>query len=409
MIKPELLAPAGNLEKLKVAINYGADSVYLGGKSYGLRAAAGNFTHSEIEDGIKYAHKRDKKVYVTLNIIPHNEDLCGLDDYVRFLNDIDVDGVIVSDPGIMAIVKENAPDMRINLSTQANNTNWKSAAFWHQLGVSRVTVARELSINEIKNIISNTPDTLEIEAFIHGAMCVSYSGRCFLSNYMTYRDSNKGLCTHPCRWIYNLVEEKRPGEYFPVYEDEKGTSIFSSKDLCLIGHIPELIESGINSFKIEGRMKSSYYTAVTVSIYRKAIDKYYDNPDNYEFDPEWLEELKKVVYRKYWNGFTFSESAQEGFVYNDGIGSYTKNYEYVGIILDYDEKTELATVQQNNKVVCGDTVEIIGPDRNYYIQTIDNMWDNEGKQINSAPHAKQIIKVKMNNLVAPLDIIRKKI
>ncbi len=405
MKKPELVAPAGNFEKLKIALNYGADAVYLSGKSYGLRAAAGNFTLQEIEEGVKYAHEREKKVYVTLNIIPHNSDFNGLDEYVKYLESIKVDAVIIADPGILSIVKENTLNMPVTLSTQANNTNWKSAVFWHKNGVKRITAARELSIEEIKTIVQNTAGNPEIEIFVHGAMCISYSGRCLLSNYLTHRDSNRGDCTHPCRWIYNLVEEKRPGEYFPVFEDERGTSIFSSKDLCLIEFIPQLIESGVNSFKIEGRMKSAYYVAVTVSVYRKAIDKYINDPSGFEFDQRWLEELKKVIHREYTKGFFFSKPNSEGQIYN--TDSYIRNCEYAGFVLDYDRKTETAKVVQRNKMVTGDEIEIIGPDRDCISQLIEEMWDEEGNSIEAAPHAKQVIKMKIDYPVKPMDIIRK--
>lgn len=404
---PELLAPAGNLEKLKIAINYGADAVYLAGKRYGLRAAAGNFTREEIHEGIRYAHDRGKKVYVTINIIPHNGDLNGLDEYIKYLDSIKADAVIIADPGILMVVKENAPGMPVTLSTQANNTNWKSAVFWHKAGVNRIAVARELSIDEVKTIVQNTPDSLEIETFVHGSMCISYSGRCLLSSYMTGRDSNRGECTHPCRWIYNIVEEKRPGEYFKVYEDERGTSVFSSKDLCLIQYIPELIQSGLSSFKIEGRMKSSHYIAVTVSSYRQAIDRYLDNPSGYEFDPRWLDELKKVVHREYTKGFLFSKPGSHGQVYT--ADSYIKNYDYTGLVLDYKQDTKTAKVEQQNKMVLDDEVEVIGPCRDYFTQSIKKMWDEEENFIESAPHAKQIVKMKIDYPVKPMDIIRKEI
>jgi putative protease len=407
MKKPELLAPAGNLEKLKIAITYGADAVYIAGKKYGLRAAAGNFTMPELTEGVHYAHKKGKKVYVALNILPHNSDLEGLDKYIKDLESIKVDALIVADPGVLSLTKEIAPDMAITLSTQVNTTNWKSALFWHKLGVNRITVARELSIDEIKTIVQNTPATLEIEAFIHGAMCISYSGRCLLSNYMTHRDSNRGACSHPCRWTYSLVEEQRPGHYFPVYEDERGTSIFSSKDLCLIESIPELIQSGLTSFKIEGRMKSAYYVAATVSVYRQAIDNFINNPSDYKFDPAWIEELEKVNHREYTKGFLFSKPDSKEQIY-DAV-SYIKNYDYAGLIMDYNKKTKTATLKQQNKMMVGDSIEIIRPFRNYFSQSIGNMWNMDGNPIEAAPHAKQIIKMKMDYPVKPMDIIRKKI
>lgn len=273
MKKPELLAPAGDIEKLKMAIIYGADAVYLGGEEFGLRKSSKNFTLDEIEEGVKFAHERNRKVYVTLNIIPHNEDLIGLEDYVKNLYDVNVDGVIVSDPGVFSIVRKTTPNLPIHLSTQASVTNFETIMFWYNLGVKRIVVARELSLKEIEEIIQKGPKDLEIETFIHGAMCISYSGRCLLSNYMADRDANRGACAHPCRWKYYLMEEKRPGEYYPIVENDKGTFIFNSKDLCMIKHIPDLIESGISSFKIEGRVKSQYYVATVVRAYRMAIDE----------------------------------------------------------------------------------------------------------------------------------------
>lgn len=407
MKKPELLAPAGNLEKLKIAIIYGADAVYLAGKAYGLRAAAGNLTLDEMEEGVQFAHERGKKVYVTLNIIPHNSDLKGLDQYIKDIHRIGVDAVIVADPGIITLVKENAPDLTIALSTQANNTNWKSAIFWHNAGVDRIIVARELSLKEIKTIIENTPDSLEIESFVHGAMCISYSGRCLLSNYMANRDSNRGACAQPCRWEYRLVEEKRPGEYYPVYEDERGTYIFNSKDLCMIEHIPELIDIGINSLKIEGRMKSLYYVATVVSTYRKAIDLYLKYPANFKTDPNWLVEIAKASHREYTKGFYFSRPGASEQIYT--TSTYVRDYDFTGLVLKYDDKTKIATIEQRNRMVVGDEIEIMGPYRDFFKHIIEEMWDEEGNPINEAPHPQQIIKMKINHPVSPWDILRKKI
>lgn len=405
MKKPELLAPAGNLEKLKFAIMYGADAVYLAGKAYGLRAGAGNFSLEEMEEGVRFTHERGKRVYVTLNIIPHNGDLKGLDQYIRNIDKIGVDAVIVADPGVMAIVQENAPDLSIALSTQANNTNWKSAGFWHRIGVERVIMAREMSLKEIKTIVEKTPDTLEIEAFIHGAMCISYSGRCLLSNYMANRDANRGACAHPCRWQYSLVEEKRPGEYYPVYEDETGTHVFNSKDLCMIEHIPELIETGMDSFKIEGRMKSLYYVATVVSVYRKAIDAYFEDPASYKTDPKWLEELMKASHRDYTTGFYFSRPGASEQIYDNS--TYIRDYDFTGVVLDYDEQSKIATIEQRNRMVVGDEIEVMGPKRDFFSQKIEEMWDEEGNPIESAPHPQQIIKMKMIQSVLSWDILRK--
>ncbi|RBP46685.1 peptidase U32 family protein [Garciella nitratireducens] len=407
MKKPELLAPAGNLEKLKFAIHYGADAVYLAGKSYGLRAGAGNFSLEEMEEGVQFAHERGKKVYVTLNIIPHNADLKGLDQYIKNINKIGIDAVIVADPGVIALVKENAPNLSIALSTQANNTNWKSAKFWNDIGVDRIIVARELSLKEIKEIVEKTPNTLEIEAFIHGAMCISYSGRCLLSNYMTNRDANRGACAHPCRWKYYLMEEKRPGEYYPIYEDESGTHIFNSKDLCMIEHIPELIETGIDSFKIEGRMKSLYYVATIVSAYRKAIDLYFKDPSSYKTDLKWIEEIKKASHRDYTTGFYFGRPGASEQIYDKS--TYIKNYNFIGIVLDYDPKTQIATIEQRNRIVIGDEIEIMSPHREYFSQKIEKIWDEEGNSIDAAPHPQQIIKIKTEHPVSFRDILRKQI
>lgn len=406
MKKPELLAPAGDLEKLKMAIIYGADAVYLGGVQFGLRAFAKNFTMDELTEGVSFAHKRGKKVYVTLNIIPHNDDLIGLEDYVRELEKIGIDAVIVSDPGVLSIVKSVSPNMEIHLSTQANTTNYKSANFWYNQGVKRIILARELSLVEIKDIINNVPDNLDIEVFIHGAMCISYSGRCLLSNYMTSRDANRGECAQSCRWKYYLMEEKRPGEYFPIVEDEKGTYVFNSKDLCMLEHIPELIESGINSLKIEGRMKSQYYVATVVRSYRMAIDRYFENPKNYRYNENWLEEIKKASYRDFTTGFYFGKPGSEEQNYSSS--SYIRTYDFVGLILDYEPKTGIAIVEQRNRMFVGDEIEIFGPNKKHFVQKIENMWNDENEEINVAPHPKQIIKIKVDKPVEKWDIIRKR-
>jgi len=294
MKKPELLAPAGNFEKLRYALHYGADAVYCAGKKFGLRAKADNFDQTALAEAVKYVHERDKKIYVTLNMIPHNADLDGLPEYVSELKDLGIDGVIVADPGVFSVVQEVAPDLKISVSTQANNTNWRSVAFWHAQGARRIVLARELGLTEIQEIREKVAPEMEIEIFVHGAMCISYSGRCLLSNYMNGRDANKGACSQPCRWQYHLVEETRPNEYYPVVETEEGTFFFNSKDLCMIENIPELIESGLESLKIEGRMKSIYYVANIVRAYREAIDTYYKEPLNYVYKPEWFDDLPCV-------------------------------------------------------------------------------------------------------------------
>ena len=405
MNKPELLAPAGDLEKLKMAIIYGADAVYIGGEEFGLRKASKNFTLEDIEKGIEFAHDRDRKVYVTLNIIPHNEDLVGLDEYVLELEKIGVDVVIVADPGVFSVIRRVAPNMPIHLSTQASATNYETIKFWYDLGIRRIVVARELSLEEIKEIKESLPEDLEIEAFVHGAMCISYSGRCLLSNYMVGRDANRGECAHPCRWKYSLMEEKRPGEYFPIYENEKGTFIFNSKDLCMIENIPELIEAGVCSFKIEGRVKSQYYVATVIRSYRKAIDEYFRLKEDYVYKEEWLEEIKKASYRDFTTGFYFKKPTGEDQVY--GSSSYIREYDFVGLVLDYDEKTEIATIEQRNRMFVGDEIEVFGPNKEFFVQKIEDMWNENGEEIDVAPHPQQIIKMKMKKPVENWDIIRR--
>jgi len=402
----ELLAPAGDLEKLKMAIIYGADAVYLGGEAFGLRKASKNFTLEDIKKAVEFAHELDKKVYVTLNIVPHDEDLNGLDEYVESLNDIGIDAVIVSDPGIFNIVRSVAKDLPIHLSTQASVTNFETIMFWYNLGIKRIVLARELTLDEIRAISKKAPNDLELETFVHGAMCMSYSGRCLLSSYMTGRDANRGDCAQPCRYKYNVVEEKRPGEYFPIEEHEEGTFIFNSKDLCMIDHIDELVEAGIKSFKIEGRVKSPYYVATVVGAYRKAIDDYYKDPLNYKFDIKLLEELRKVSHRDFTTGFFYNEAKTNAQVFT--TNSYIRKYDFVGMILDYDESTQIATIEQRNRIKVGDVVEIFGPDMNYFEFKIENMWNEEDEPIESAPHAQQIIKTKIYNQVKPFYLIRKK-
>lgn len=405
MKKPELLAPAGDLEKLKMAIIYGADAVYLAGERFGLRTASKNFSIEEIEEGVNFAHSRGKKVYVTMNIVPHNEDLIGIEDYVKKLYDIKVDAVIVSDPGIFSIIRRTVPDMPIHLSTQASVTNYETIMFWYNHGIKRIVLARELSLKEIEEIIKRIPEDMEIETFVHGAMCISYSGRCLLSNYMVGRDANRGDCAHPCRWKYHLVEEKRPGEYFPVFEDDKGTFILNSKDLCMIEHIPQLVNAGIRSFKIEGRVKSAYYVATVVRSYRMAIDEYFKDPHNYSFKKEWMDEIKKASHRDFTTGFYFGKPTEEDQVY--GSSSYIRGYDFVGLVLDYDEKTGLATIEQRNRMFIGDEIEVFGPNKVHFTQRIENMWDEEGNEIDVAPHPQQIIKIKMDRPVEAWDILRK--
>lgn len=402
--KVELLAPAGDLERLIVAAEYGADAVYFGENKYGLRSGVG-FDLRDIQKGIQYLHYRGKKAYITVNIIPHDDDFKGLNEYIVFLKDNGADGIILSDPGILSLVREIAPEIPVHLSTQANAVNLRSVLFWYSQGIKRIIMARELSLEEINYISKNVPEDLEIEAFIHGAMCISYSGRCLLSMYMTGRDANKGECAHPCRWEYVLYESKRPGEYFPIEEDEKGTYILNSKDLCMIQYIPQMIKAGIKSFKIEGRNKSSYYVATVVGAYRKALDEYLRNPESYEFNEQWLDELKKASYREFTTAFYLGKPQQSQ---NYESSSYIRNYDFVGMIVDYDEHTGLATVEQRNRVFKGDKVEIIGPYRDYFEQVIEEMYDKEGNPINVAPHPQQLFKIRVINKVKPYDMVRRK-
>ncbi|WP_138158887.1 peptidase U32 family protein [Peptoniphilus catoniae] len=404
--KVELLAPAGDLNKLKYAIDYGADAVYLGGESFGLRKASKNFNIDQIAKGVKYAHDRGKKVHVTLNIIPHNKDIIGVGNYAKNLYDIGVDAVIVSDPGMFTNIRESAPNLDIHISTQGSVTNSQTVKFWANQGAKRVVLARELSLKEIKEIVRDCSNLIEIETFLHGAMCMSYSGRCLLSNYMTGRDANMGDCAQPCRYKYYLVEEKRPGEYFPIEEHEEGSFIMNSKDLCMIEHIDELIEAGISSLKIEGRVKSEYYLATVIRSYRMAIDAYYNNPQSYRYDPALLEEIKKVSHRDFTTGFFYGKANQDSQVYENN--SYIRGYDFIGIALDYDKDTQIATIEQRNRVFKGENIEIFGPGVKYFNQTIDFMTDEDNKDIEVANRAKQIFKIKTINEVKPGFLLRRK-
>lgn len=406
MNKPELLAPGGSLEKLKTAIEYGADAVYVGGEAFSLRIAAENFSIEELKEGIEFAHERGKKVYLTANIIPHNDDIKKFEDFITEMSPLGFDAVLIADPGMLDIVKELAPEMQIHISTQANNVNYRSAVFWHRQGAKRVVLAREMSFAEIAEIRKNIPSDLELEAFVHGAMCISYSGRCLLSNYLTSRDANQGSCSHPCRWKYSLVEEKRPGQYMDVFENDRGTFIFNSKDLCMIEHIPELVKSGISSLKIEGRVKTAYYVATVVGAYRREIDKYFADPENYKFNPEELDELCKVSHRPYTTGFYYHKPDSQTQVYTSS--SYIREYNLVGIVLDYDEKTGIATITQRNRFFKGDEVEIMHPMQPYFRQVIGDMVNEDGESIDVANHAEMIVKFKTDRPVAKGDMLRMK-
>ncbi|HAG43582.1 MAG TPA: peptidase U32 [Clostridium sp.] len=403
MIKPELLAPAGNLEKLKTAIDFGADAVYLGGSKLNLRAFADNFTNEELKEGIEYAHARGKKVHVTMNVFPHNEDLEGLEDYLKELYEIGADAIIVADPGIIMTAREVVPNLEIHLSTQANNVNYKSAIFWHKQGVKRIVLARELTLEEVKDIKDKIPEDLDLEIFVHGSMCMSYSGRCLLSNYMTGRDANRGQCAQPCRYKYRLVEEKRNEEYFPIIEDDKGTYIMNSKDLCMIEYIPELMNTGAISFKIEGRMKSAYYAATVVKAYREAIDTYFENPKEYKFQQKWLENLQKPSHRKYYTGFYLGDKDSQ--IYESS--SYIRNYDIVGIVVEFDKENNLAVIEQRNKVFDNDVVEVLRPVGDNIEITLKDMKDDKGNKIDSAPRAQMLFSVKVDTELQKNDILVK--
>ncbi|MCQ2545161.1 MAG: U32 family peptidase [Clostridia bacterium] len=399
MRKVELLAPAGDLEKLKIAVEYGADAVYFGGEMFSLRSGAGNMTIDEIKEGIKYAHEKGVRCHMAMNVYAHNEDIEPLRNYLQQIKELDIDAFIVSDPAVITIIREIIPDAEFHLSTQANMTNYVTAKFWHDIGIKRLVLARELTLDEIREIRAKTPDTLDIESFVHGAMCISYSGRCLLSNFMTGRDANRGECAHPCRYKYRLEEEKRPGEYWPVDEDNRGTYIFNSKDLCMLEHIPELIDTGIMSFKIEGRMKSIFYIAHVVGAYRKAIDAYYEDPNNYSYNPEWFTEMCKASHREFTTGFYFRKPTNEDQNYL--TSAYTRDYSFIGIVKNYDPETGMAIVEQRNRMFIGDEIEVFGPGTDYFRQKLEVMLDEDGNPIDSAPHPQQILQIKMDR---PVDV-----
>ena len=403
--KPELLAPAGTLEKLKMALAFGADAVYLGGKAYGLRALGGNFTQDELREAVAYAHARAAKVYVTVNIFPHNADLNGLPDYLRFLQEIQVDGLLVADLGVFMMAKEVAPQLPLHISTQANNTNWRTVCEWQKLGAQRVVLARELSLQEIREIRQHTD--VELEMFVHGAMCISYSGRCLLSSYFTGRDANRGSCAQCGRWKYALVEETRPGQYFPIAEDERGTYIMNSKDLCLLPYLPEVMACGVDSLKIEGRMKSVHYAASVTKAYRAAIDSYVKDPQNFAVRQEWREELAKVSHRPYTTGFAFGRPTAEDQVY--GTSSYEQNSDFVGLVRDYDAATGYALVEQRNNMKCGQELEIFPPQGEGWRQELRDMLDEDGEPITVAPHPQQLVHIRMARPVEPWTILRRDI
>ena len=403
--KVELLVPAGSLEVLKVAVDYGADAVYIGGQAYGLRAKADNFSIEEMKKAVKYAHAKNAKVYVTANIFAHNYDIEGMKAYFEQLKDTGVDAVLVSDPGIFLLAKETMPDMELHISTQANNTNYLTYNFWYNMGAKRVVTARELSLVEIKQIREHIPEDMEIESFMHGAMCISYSGRCLLSSYFTGRDANRGACTHPCRWKYHIVEETRPGEYMPVNEDDRGTYIFNSKDLCMIEHIPEMIDAGIDSFKIEGRMKTALYVATVARTYRKAIDDYMESPELYRSNMEYYKsEIAKCTYRQFTTGFYFGKTDQDSQIYDNN--TYIKNCTYIGNVQEVTEDG-LVAFEQKNKFSVGEEIECMNFDGTNTVCRVEEIYNDRMEPMESAPHPNMQLYVKLDRPVSAGMILRR--
>ena len=403
---PELLVPASSLEVLKIAVIYGADAVYIGGEAFGLRAKAKNFTLEEMKVGIEFAHAHDCKVYVTANILAHNYDLDGARQYFKELKQIGPDALIISDPGMFTIAKEELPDIDIHISTQANNTNYMTYQFWWKQGAKRVVSARELSLNEIKQIREHIPDEMEIETFMHGAMCISYSGRCLLSSFMAGRDANRGACTHPCRWKYSIVEESRPGEYMPVYENERGTYIFNSKDLCMIEHIPEMLNAGIDSFKIEGRMKTALYVATVARTYRLAIDEFIQDENLYKKRiPFYKSEISKCTYRQYTTGFFFGKPDENTQIYD--TNTYIKEYTYLGIVGEQNAQG-LYHIEQRNKFSVGETIEVMRPNGDNILVTVKRITDERGVDMESAPHPKQQLYIDLGVKLEQYDVLRRK-
>ncbi|MCR5273337.1 MAG: U32 family peptidase [Lachnospiraceae bacterium] len=401
----ELLVPASSLEVLKVAVIFGADAVYIGGEAFGLRAKAKNFSLEEMAEGIEFAHEHNVKVYVTANILAHNYDLEGVRNYFEELKSIKPDALIISDPGVFTIAKEVCPEIDIHVSTQANNTNYGTYNFWKSMGATRVVTARELSLREIKEIRENIPDDLEIETFVHGAMCISYSGRCLLSNFMVGRDANSGACTHPCRWKYSVVEEKRPGEYFPVYENERGTYIFNSKDLCMIEHIPELIDAGIDSFKIEGRMKTALYVATVARTYSKAIDDYLESPQKYRDNMDWyIDQITNCTYRQFTTGFFFGKPSEESQIYDSN--TYVREYTYLGMVSGMNDEG-LYRIEQRNKFTVGEKIEIMKPGGDNIEVTVKRIVNEKGEEVESAPHPKEVLFVDLGEKLDMYDILRR--
>ncbi|MCR8644075.1 U32 family peptidase [Paenibacillus sp. N1-5-1-14] len=409
--KPELLAPAGNLEKLKFAVHYGADAVYIGGQKYGLRSNADNFSIDEMREGVEFAAKYGAKVFVATNIFAHNEDIEGLEEYLRDIQDAGVAAIIVADPLIIETCKRVAPKIEIHLSTQQSTVNWMAVKYWKEEGIDRVVLGREASMEEIDEIKRNVE--IEIETFVHGAMCSSWSGRCVLSNHFTDRDSNRGGCSQSCRWKYDLyatdeaIANSPLASGLPLFAPEDDAFTMGSKDLYMIEHIPAMIESGVDSFKIEGRMKSIHYVATVVNAYRQAIDAYFDNPEEFGLKQQWLEEIYKAANRPLNTGFFFDVPGREDHIYepeDKAIG-----YDFTGLVLGYDEATGIATVQQRNHFKIGQDVEFFGPNGTYFKQTIDAMWDEEGNELDVARHPMQVLKIRTDAPVSEFDMMRKKV
>ena len=406
MRKTELLIPASSLEVLKIAVTFGADAVYIGGEAFGLRAKAKNFSPDEMKEGIDFAHEHGVKVYVTANILAHNYDLAGAREYFKELKEMKPDGLIIADPGMFSLAKEICPEIDVHISTQANNTNYETYRFWERMGATRVVSARELSIKEIKEIREHISDKMEIETFVHGAMCISYSGRCLLSNYFTSRDANQGACTHPCRWKYAVVEESRPGEYLPVYENERGTYIFNSKDLCMIEHIPDLIDAGIDSLKIEGRMKTALYVATVARTYRKALDDFAESPEKYQENMPWyLDQISNCTYRQFTTGFFYGKPNEETQIYDSN--TYVKEYTYLGIVGERNEQGWYKT-EQRNKFSVGELIEVMKPDGRNVEVTVKAIYDEDGNSMESCPHPKQTLYVDLGMELDQYDILRRK-
>lgn len=401
--KPELLAPAGNMEKCKMALLYGADAIYLGGNKFGLRAFAANFSTAEIKEAVEFAHNLGKKVYVTVNIFAHNEDIAELPEYLLSLEEAGVDALLISDFGVWSIARQVVPDMALHVSTQANTCNWAAVEAWKNLGAERVVLARELSIAEISEIDKKCD--VELEVFVHGAMCISYSGRCYLSSYLTGRDGNRGECAQVCRWNYQLVEENRPDQAFPIEEDERGTYIMNSKDLCLLDLIPELAEAGVDSLKIEGRMKSVHYVATVVSVYRKAIDAWYSNPEQFAVKSEWKDELEKVSHRPYFYGFATNRPDENGQIYT--TSSYVQTRDFVGIVTGYDKETNTAYIEQRNKMLAGEKLEVLMPDGTLLDIVLNEMRDENGNLFDVANRVQQRFSIQSAINLQPYSLLRK--